>query len=147
MIVTAAQGFYAACLLASIGFNKPFDHVLAYGIFFALAVYLIDRSIIGYVAPAKRVADAEPVDPGKLTPVLAVRLLIAAAAAILMSEMVLLQFFAPDIKAQVQADHLDETRKSNTQVTQLYQKQISILQGQITSAQTTVNTRNHDYLV
>jgi len=147
MMVTAAQGFYAACLLASIGFKKPFDHVLAYGIFFALAVYFIDRSIIGYVAPAKRVADAEPVDPGKLTPVLAVRLLIAAAAAILMSEMVLLQFFAPDIRTQVQADHLDETRKINVQVTQFYQEQISILQGQITSAQRTVNERNHDYLV
>jgi hypothetical protein len=146
MLVTATQGFYAACLLASVGFKKPFDQVLGFGLFFAIAVYLIDRSIIGYVAPARLDANGTPKNPRKVTPVVAIRLVIATAAAILMSEMVLLQFFAPDINAQIQTDHLDQTKQTEATVIALYQRQIGILQDQIQAAQTAVNQRNTDYL-
>jgi hypothetical protein len=146
MIVTAAQGFYAACLLASVGFKRPFDQVLGFGVFFAVAIFLIDRSIIGYVAPARFRADGSPAAPRRFTPIIVVRLIIAVAAAMLMSEMVLLQFFASDINAQIQSDHLAESIQTNKQVNTLYQSQMAILQGQINAAQRIVNARQATYL-
>jgi hypothetical protein len=146
MLVTAAQGFYAACLLASVGFKRPFDQVLGFGVFFAVAVFLIDRSIIGYVPPTRFDRYGKPAAPRRFTPIVVVRLVVAVAAAMLMSEMVLLQFFASDINAQVQSDHLAASAQANTQVTKLYQSQIGILQGQINAAQRNVDQRQSTYL-
>ena len=146
MLVTAAQAFYAACLLASVGFKRPFDQVLGFGFFFAAAVLLIDRSIIGYVPPVRFDGLGRPRPPRRFTPIIVARLMIAVAAAVLMSEMVLLQFFASDIKAQIQSDHLAASLQANTQVTRLYQSQIGILQGQINTAQRLVNERQTGYL-
>jgi hypothetical protein len=145
MLVTAAQGFYAACLLASVGFKRPFDQVIGFGVFFAAAVFLIDRSIIGYVPPVRFDHERRPAAPRRFTPVIVVRLIIAVAAAMLMSEMVLLQFFASDINAQIQSDHIAESLQTNTQLTKLYQAQIAILQGQINAAQRTVDARQATY--
>ena len=145
MIITAAQGFYAASLFAAVGFQKPFIQVLGFGLFFAAAVYLIDRSIIGYVAPGRPQADGTLVSPPKFTPLMVIRLLIATAAAVLMSEMVLLQFFAPDINAQILSDHLAQTRTINNQVTETSKSQIGILQGQIDAAQKVVARRQAAY--
>jgi Domain of unknown function (DUF4407) len=146
MLVTAAQGFYAACLLASVGFKRPFDQVIGFGVFFAAAVFLIDRSIIGYVPPARFDREGRPAAPRRFTPVIVVRLVIAVAAAMLMSEMVLLQFFASDINAQIQSDHLAASAQANTQVTRIYQSQITILQGQINAAQRNADQRQATYL-
>lgn len=146
MLVTAAQGFYAACLLASVGFKRPFDQVIGFGVFFAAAVFLIDRSIIGYVPPVRFDHERRPAAPRRFTPIIVVRLIIAVAAAMLMSEMVLLQFFASDINAQIQSDHIAESLQTNTQLTKLYQAQITILQGQINAAQRTVDARQATYL-
>lgn len=146
MLVTAAQAFYAACLLASVGFKRPFDQVIGFGVFFAAAVLLIDRSIIGYVPPARFDGLDRPRPPRRFTPIIVARLMIALAAAVLMSEMVLLQFFASDINAQIQSDHLAASQQANTQVTRLYQSQIAILQGQINTAQRVVNERQTAYL-
>jgi Domain of unknown function (DUF4407) len=145
MLVTAAQGFYAACLLASVGFKRPFDQVIGFGVFFAAAVFLIDRSIIGYVPPVRFDHERRPAAPRRFTPIIVVRLIIAVAAAMLMSEMVLLQFFASDINAQIQSDHIAESLQTNTQLTKLYQAQIAILQGQINAAQRTVDARQATY--
>jgi Domain of unknown function (DUF4407) len=145
MLVTAAQGFYAACLLASVGFKRPFDQVIGFGVFFAAAVFLIDRSIIGYVPPVRFDHERRPAAPRRFTPVIVVRLIIAVAAAMLMSEMVLLQFFASDINAQIQSDHIAESLQTNTQLTKLYQAQMAILQGQINAAQRTVDARQATY--
>jgi hypothetical protein len=145
MLVTAAQGFYAACLLASVGFKRPFDQVIGFGVFFAAAVFLIDRSIIGYVPPARFDRERRPAAPRRFTPVIVVRLVIAVAAAMLMSELVLLQFFASDINAQVQSDHLAASAQANNQVTRIYQSQIGILQGQINAAQRNVGQRQTTY--
>ena len=145
MLVTAAQAFYAACLMASVGFKRPFDQVLGFGVFFAAAVFLIDRSIIGYVPPARFDGLGRPKAPRRFTPIIVARLMVAFAAAVLMSELVLLQFFAADISAQIQSDHLAASLQANTQVTRLYQSQIAILQGQINSAQRTVNERQATY--
>lgn len=146
MLVTAAQAFYAASLLASVGFRRPFDQVLGFGVFFAAAVLLIDRSIIGYVPPARFDGLGRPRPPRRFTPIIVARLVVALAAALLMSEMVLLQFFASDINAQIQSDHLAASLQANTQVTRLYQSQIAILQGQINTAQREVNERQATYL-
>jgi hypothetical protein len=146
MLVTAAQGFYAAALLASVGFKRPFDQVIGFGVFFGVAVFLIDRSIIGYVPPARFDRYGRPAAPRRFTPIIVVRLVIAVAAAMLMSEMVLLQFFASDINAQIQSDHLAESLQANAQVTRLYQSQIAILQAQINAAQRNVNARQATYL-
>jgi Domain of unknown function (DUF4407) len=145
MMVTAAQAFYAACLLASVGFKRPFDQVIGFGVFFAAAVLLIDRSIIGYVPPARFDGLGRPRPPRRFTPIIVARLMIALAAAVLMSEMVLLQFFASDINAQIQSDHLAAAQQANTQVTRLYQTQITILQDQINAAQRVVNERQTAY--
>jgi hypothetical protein len=146
MLVTAVQGFYAACLLASVGFKRPFDQVVGFGVFFAAAVFLIDRSIIGYVPPARFDRERRPAPPRRFTPVIVVRLLIAVAAAMLMSELVLLQFFASDINEQVQSDHLAASAQANNQVNRIYQSQIGILQGQINAAQRNVDQRQATYL-
>jgi hypothetical protein len=145
MLVTAAQGFYAACLLASVGFKRPFDQVIGFGVFFAVAVFLIDRSIIGNVPPARFDGERRPVAPRRFTPIIVVRLVIAVAAAMLMSEMVLLQFFASDINEQIQSDHLAASAQANNQVTRIYQSQIAILQGQINAAQRNVSQRQATY--
>jgi len=145
MLVTAAQGFYAACLLASVGFKRPFDQVIGFGVFFAVAVFLIDRSIIGYVPPARFDRERRPTAPRRFTPIIVVRLVIAVAAAMLMSEMVLLQFFASDINQQIQSDHLAASAQANNQVTRIYQSQIGILQAQINAAQRNVDQRQTIY--
>jgi hypothetical protein len=145
MLVTAAQGFYAACLLASVGFKRPFDQVIGFGVFFGVAVFLIDRSIIGYVPPARFDRQRRPAAPRRFTPIIVVRLVIAVAAAMLMSEMVLLQFFASDINEQIQSDHLAASAQANSQVTRIYQSQIAILQGQINAAQRNVDQRQATY--
>ncbi len=139
MLVTAAQGFYSASLFAAIGFGKHFGQVLGFGIFFAVAVYLIDRSIIGYVAPVKLDKKGEIRPPRKLTPVMLIRILIAMTAAILMSEMILLQFFAKDIQNQILQNHLAETTHVSQAINNTYQQRINVLQNQINAAKNTVS--------
>ena len=138
MLVTAAQAFYAATLFFSIGLGKPFRSEIFFGVFFATAVLLIDRSIIGYAAPVK-VKDGKLRPPRKTNGVLFIRIGIAIAAAILMSEMILLQVFAGDIAQQIQNDHLVATQVTITKIQADYQVRIDKLQKQIDTAQDTVN--------
>jgi hypothetical protein len=145
MLITAAQGFYAASLFTSIGFHKKFDQVLFYGLFFAVAVYLIDRSIIGYVAPAKVDATGRLAPTRKFTPIIIIRIIIAATAALLMSEMVLLQFFAPDITGQIRSDHITQISQQDARTNNIYQTQINILQHQINAASNNVGKRRLAY--
>ena len=139
MLITAAQAFYAATLFFSIGLSKPFRSVIFFGLFFAAAVLLIDRSIISYAAPIK-VKDGKLRPPRKTNGVLLIRVGIAIVAAILMSEMILLQVFASDIKQQIQNDHLAATQATANQIEADYQPRIAKLQDQINTAQDTVNT-------
>ena len=68
-----------------------------------------------------------------------IRVGIAIAAAILMSEMILLQVFAGDITQQIQDDHLVTTQTTINQIQANYQPRIDRLQKQIDAAQATVN--------
>ena len=83
-------------------------------------MFLIDPFIIGYIPPAKVDAEHNLTPRGKWTPIVLTRLLIAAAAAILMSEMVLLQFFANDINQQIQQDHIKQAGQTAAQVNTYY---------------------------
>lgn len=138
MLITTAQAFYAATLFFSIGLSKPFRSVILFGVFFAAAVLLIDRSIISYAAPIK-VKDGKLSPPRKISGVLFIRVGIAIVAAILMSEMILLQVFANDIKQQIQDDHLVATQTTDNAIQADYQPRIAKLQDQINTAQDTVN--------
>lgn len=149
MLVTTAQAFYAATLFFSVSLARPFRHEIVYGVFFALAVYLIDRSIISYAPPVKLDKAGNLAAPKKASGVLVIRVAIAFVAAMLMSEMILLQVFAGDIKLQVQTNHLAVTQTTDNKIAGNYQGQIARLQAQIDSAQGVVNQRQadvgHDY--
>jgi hypothetical protein len=141
MLVTAAQAFYAATLFFSVSLAKPFRSEVVFGVFFAVAVLLIDRSIVSYAAPIKLDKDRDLRPPKKANWVLAIRVVIALAAALLMSEMILLQVFAGDIKLQIQNDHLIATKTTNSQIEAYYQGRITPLQHQIATAKGIVDAQ------
>ena len=144
MLVTAAQAFYAATLFFSVSLAKPLRQEIVYGVFFALAVYLIDRSIISYPSPIKLDRAGNLAPPKKASKVLGIRIMIAVVAAMLMSEMILLQVFAGDIELQIQTNHLAVTQATNNQIEANYQGQINKLQSQINNAQAVVIQRQND---
>ena len=145
MLLAASQAFYAATLFMSVSLDKPFDSEVGYGVFFATAVYLIDRSIISYAAPIKLDKGKEYLlPPKKASWVVAIRVGIAIAAALLMSEMILLQVFAGDINEQIQTDHLDATKAANKQIEANFQARITALQNQIGAAQDVVDQQQKD---
>lgn len=142
MVLTAAQAWYSATLFFSIGLGRPFRSVFFFGIFFALVVVLIDRSIISYAAPIRKDKDENLRPPKKTNGVLFIRVVIAIAAALLMSEMILLQVFHDDISEQIQNDHLATTKVTTAGIEADYQARIAPLKAQITAAQNTVNQDN-----
>jgi len=144
MLVTAAQAFYAATLFFSVSLARPFRHEIVYGIFFALAVYLIDRSIISYASPVRVDKGGNLAAPKKASWVLGIRVVIALVAALLMSEMILLQVFAGDITLQIQTNHLAVTQATDNKIEANYQGQVNKLQAQINTAQAVVLQRQSD---
>jgi hypothetical protein len=144
MFATTIQAFYAATLFFAVSLNKSFRREYVYGLFFAAAVYLIDRSIISYPAPIKVDKAGNLAPPKKTSAVLAIRVGIALVAAILMSEMILLQVFRGDISLQIQNNHLAMTKVTDSQIEANYQKRISALQNQIDAAQAVVTQRQRD---
>lgn len=141
MLITAAQAFYAATLFFSVSLGKPFRSEVVFGVFFAVAVLLIDRSIVSYAAPVRLDKNGDLRPPKKANWVLGIRVVIALAAALLMSEMILLQVFAGDIKLQIQNDHLIATKSTNGQIEAYYQARITPLQNQINAAKSAVGTQ------
>jgi Domain of unknown function (DUF4407)/Protein kinase domain len=144
MLVTAAQAFYAATLFFSISLGKPFRSQIGFGVFFAVAVYLIDRSIISYASPIRLDKNGNLAPPRKTSWVLGIRVGIAIVAAMLMSEMILLQVFAGDITEKIQANHIAESTKTDNQLEASFQKRITALKNGIDAAQHTVDQRQDD---
>ncbi|HZR50237.1 MAG TPA: DUF4407 domain-containing protein [Streptosporangiaceae bacterium] len=144
MLVTSAQAFYAATLFASVSLGKSFRAEAGYGIFFAAAVYFIDRSIISFASPIRKDEKGTLAAPKKASWVLGLRVVIAVAAALLMSEMVLLQVFAGDITEQIQIDHIAAEKVAGSGIAANYQARIGTLQGQIDAAQGVVSKRQDD---
>lgn len=139
MLVTAAQAFYVSTLFMSISLGKPFGSVIYFGVFYTASVFLIDRSVISYVAPVKLDKQGNLRPPKRVNGVLAVRVFISLAAAALMAEMILLQVFASDIEAQVQADHIAAATTTDNQIKASYEAPIKVLQSQVDNAQANVS--------
>jgi hypothetical protein len=144
MAVATAQAFYAATLFMSVSLGRPFLDQVGFGAVFALSVYLIDRSIISYPSAIKTDRQGNLRPPKKTSWVVGIRVMIAIAAALLMSEMILLQVFAADISEQIQADHIATTKATDKQIKANYQGRIAPLQSQIDNAAKLVSSRNAD---
>jgi hypothetical protein len=140
MGLAAAQAFYAATLFMSVSLGRPFADQTGFGVFFGLSVYLIDRSIVGHPSAVKKDRHGNLRPPMKASWVVGARMLIAIAAALLMSEMILLQVFAADINEQIQADQIAAIAATNKQVKASYQQQIEPFQDQINAAAKVVNS-------
>ena len=139
MLLTAGQAWYSASLFMAVSLGKPLRDEIWFGVFFAAAVLFIDRSIISGASKFKvDKVTGELAAPKKFTPVLIVRIGIAVAAALLMSEMILLQVFAGDINEKVQSNQRAATTAADNQIVANYQSQIAKLQAQINGAQQTV---------
>jgi hypothetical protein len=147
MVLTTVQAFYAASLFAAVNLNKHFEAVWPYGLFFGAAVFMIDRSIIQYPAKFRPDKDdqgtenGELSEPRKASGILVIRIVVAVAAAILMSEMLLLQFFAKDIAQQISADQQVSVRAAYARNAVTYQQRIAHLTSEITAAQQLVTKR------
>ena len=140
MLLTGAQACYSSALFMSVSLGRSLRSEIWFGVVFAAAVIFIDRSIIGY-APKARLnkKTGAPVAPRKLSGVLLVRLVIAIAAALLMSEMILLQVFAGDIGEQIQVNQLIAKQGADAQIEATYKARIAKLQQQVTDAQESVD--------
>ena len=68
MLLTAAQACCAGGSAAAMGLGTSLCHELGYGIFFADAIFFIDRSIVGCVAPWQRLENGDLREPGKWSP-------------------------------------------------------------------------------
>lgn len=142
MLLTGVQACYSAALFIAVSLGRSLRGEIWFGLVFAAAVIFIDRSIISY-APKARLnkRTGAPVPPRKLSGVLIVRLVIAIAAALLMSEMILLQVFAGDIGEQIQVNQLNAKQAADTQIEATYKARIAKLQQQITDAQGNVDAQ------
>jgi hypothetical protein len=144
MAVATAQAFYAATLFMSVSLGRPFLDQAGFGAVFALSVYLIDRSIVSYPSAIKTDRQGNLRPPKKASWVVGIRVIIAIAAALLMSEMILLQVFAADINEQIQTDHIATTAATDKQIQANYQGRIAPLQGQIDNTANLLSARNAD---
>ncbi|HEY1823606.1 MAG TPA: DUF4407 domain-containing protein [Trebonia sp.] len=140
MLLTGVQACYSATLFMSMSLGKPMHSEIWFGLVFAAAVVFLDRSIISY-APKVRLhrKTRAPLPPKKFSPMLVVRLVIAVSAAMLMSEMILLQVFAGDINEQILVNQLSAKHAATGQIEANYGEQIAALKEQINQAQTNVN--------
>jgi hypothetical protein len=140
MLLTGVQACYSAALFMAVSLGRSLRGEIWFGVAFAAAVIFIDRSIISYAPKARLDKKTRmPATPRKLSGVLLVRLVIAIAAALLMSEMILLQVFAGDIGEQIQVNQLHAKQAADTQIEATYKARIAKLQQQITDAQNNVN--------
>jgi hypothetical protein len=110
MLLTAALAAYAGASVVAFGFGWSLFAALPYGIFYALFIFFIDRSVLLTVRPFRRAtSDAkETVRIGSFFPGVGVRVFIAVCAALLVGEALLLRFFASSIAPQVAAIRQEE---------------------------------------
>lgn len=140
MLLTTIQAFYCGASLFGMAFSRPFSHVIGYGLFLAGAVFFIDRSIVSYIAP-RVPGDERSKKPRHSRRAIMLRFIVATAASVLLTEVILLQVFAPRINVQLASDNLSAQQAASSQISSFYQPQISSLQDQVTAAQATVNQR------
>ena len=141
MVITAAQAWYTGTTFMSISLSQPFLSDAGFGLFFAAAVFFIDRSIIGFAAPFNlRPGTGTLASPKKTSAALFIRIGVAVVVALLMSETLLLRVFADDINQQILANHLVAQKADVAGNTDIYAPQIAPLQAQINAATKTVSS-------
>jgi hypothetical protein len=140
MLLTTIQAFYCGASLFGMAFSRPFSHVIGYGLFLAGAVFFIDRSIVSYIAP-RVPGDERSKKPRHSRRAITLRFIVATAASVLLTEVILLQVFAPRINVQLAADNLSAQQAASSQISSFYQPQIKSFQDQVNAAQATVNQR------
>jgi len=141
MVIAAVQAWYTGTTFMSVGLSQPFSYEVGFGLFFAAAVFAIDRSIIGFAAPFRlRPGTDDLAPPKKMSPALFIRIGVAIIVALLMSETLLLRVFAGDIGEQIQANQLAAKNAAVAQIKKYYTPLIDPLQDQINDANNTVSS-------
>jgi len=145
MLLTAGQATYAAATIASMGFDRPAFEQLPYALFYAAFILLIDRSIVAYVPSLVEQTDGI-VKPSQMKlGGIGTRIVIATAASLLMSEAVLLQFFAPRINERLEETRVAKVQSITAQIRNSYGQQIQDLQQQLTAADNKVSSAQDAY--
>lgn len=100
MVLTAALAAYAGATVVSVGFGTGMAQALPYGLFYALFIFFIDRSVLLAQSSYRYDADGgvETTRPGFSV---AVRVFIAVCGAIIVGEAILLRIFETSIATSV----------------------------------------------
>lgn len=103
MLLTAGLATYAGASVASFGFGISMLAALPYGLFYALFIFFIDRSVLLTIRPMKATGkgDKRDVRLRRGLPTGAIRIFIAITGAILIGESLLLRFFDSSITPRV----------------------------------------------
>jgi Domain of unknown function (DUF4407) len=137
MFLTTAQAFYCGASVAAMALGRSFIHVAGYGLFLAGSVFFIDRSIVSYIAP-RQPGDDRSKKPRHSRWAIGLRIILATAASVLLSEVLLLQMFAPRINVQLASDNLAAQQAAASQINAAYDTRIAPYQAQVDAAQAEV---------
>ncbi|WP_242424055.1 DUF4407 domain-containing protein, partial [Frankia sp. EI5c] len=108
MLLTAALATYAGAMVVSVGFGTGLGQALPYGLFYALFIFFIDRSVL-LTQPSYRYGADGGVETGGPGLSVAVRVFIAVCGAIIVGEAVLLRIFESSIATNVTEIQQEET--------------------------------------
>lgn len=100
MLLTAALATCAGATVVALGFGIGTLQALPFGIFYALFIFFIDRSVLLTQTPYRYGADGG-VETGRAGFSVAVRVFIAVCAAVIVGETVLLRIFESSIASRV----------------------------------------------
>ncbi|MEX5636230.1 DUF4407 domain-containing protein [Parafrankia sp. FMc2] len=108
MLLTAVLATYAGATVAAVGFGTGMARALPYGLFYALFIFFIDRSVLLTQTSYRYGKDGavETTRPGFS---MMVRVFIAICGAVLVGEAVLLRIFETSIAARVTEIQQEET--------------------------------------
>jgi hypothetical protein len=103
MLLTAGLAAYAGASIAAFGFGISTLAALPYGVFYALFIFFIDRSVLLTVRPLRAVRSGgeQVIRPRRGLPTAGIRIFIAVCGALLIGESLLLRFFDSSIEPRV----------------------------------------------
>jgi hypothetical protein len=112
MLLTAGLATYAGATVVAFGFGGSTLAALPYGIFYALFIFFIDRSVLLTTRPFRWVSGStgQTVRIRRFFPGVGIRVFIAVCAALLVGETLLLRFFSSSIAPQVATVRQEELR-------------------------------------
>ncbi len=140
MVLAAGQALYAGSLLVSIGNGRPLSSGLLFGVGYALFIYFIDRSIVGYIAPWPELEPGDLAEgfrfgrPRNSRWGMVVRVFIAICASVLMGEAIMLQVFSHRIEQQVAVEHIAQQKSAAQAISADFEARIAKLRNEISAA-------------